>query len=277
MRSPKLHVRRSPVHGKGIFAAEPIAAGTRVIEYKGQRISAVEALRRTPDDLRQEHTFQFALSDGSIIDGGTHGNDARFINHACAPNCVALETDGRLALHAARDVDTGEELTYDYALTSTRRMTPALRRNHACCCGAPDCRGTLLSQRRPKRGRRATPPAGERVVVKLRGGLGQNLVQMVAGHVLAQQLTQRHGREHACEILVPDAVDPLTPPSPFEALGGHLRNDWPALRQHSDAGLFAGHDLPAIFSTPAMAQPGRQDAAPRRAGHGAVFGGRPLC
>ena len=85
---PAFAVRNSRVHGMGVFATRKIPAGAQIIEYEGERITWKEAVRRenqkAPDDY---HTFFFSLESGKIIDGGSNGNDARWINHSCAPNC----------------------------------------------------------------------------------------------------------------------------------------------------------------------------------------------
>ena len=87
MSSRRVTVRRSGVHGKGVFAVKPIAAGEKVMEYKGERISWKEALRRHPHNPDEpNHTFYFALDDGRVIDGKIEGNSAKYINHSCAPN-----------------------------------------------------------------------------------------------------------------------------------------------------------------------------------------------
>lgn len=145
-------VRDSKVHGKGVFATRKIPEGTCILEYEGERITQREAVRRenlkTPDDF---HTFFFSLDNGKIIDGGANGNDARWINHACEPNCEAREEDGRVFIYALRDIARGEELNYDYGLMLDERHTPALKRAYACRCGAPTCRHTLLAPKRRKK------------------------------------------------------------------------------------------------------------------------------
>lgn len=150
--TPLYAVRNSPVHGRGVFAARKIPAGTRIIEYKGELIDNDEANRRenlkAADDF---HTFFFSLEDGRIIDGGSRGNDARWINHACEPNCEAQEEDGRVFIYALRDIRRGEELNYDYGLLLEGRHTPKVKRNYACRCGAKTCRGTLLAPKRKKK------------------------------------------------------------------------------------------------------------------------------
>ena len=138
------------MHGKGVFALKPIARGEVVIEYKGEIIDWPEALRRHPHDPSDpNHTFYFSLDDGShVIDAKVGGNAARWINHACEPNCEADETEGRVFIKALRKLKPGKELFYDYGLVIDERMTPKLKREYACRCGSPRCRGTMLAPRR---------------------------------------------------------------------------------------------------------------------------------
>jgi SET domain-containing protein len=157
-------VRRSRVQGRGVFAAAPIRRGTRIIEYTGVRISAAEADADANDDdpTRQHHTFFFAVDDDVVIDGGRGGSDARFVNHSCDPNCEILISRGRVYIHALRDIEPAEELSYDYWYVTDESYTMAdLRRIYPCRCGTDACRGTLA--RPPPRRRRAaqdTRPAG---------------------------------------------------------------------------------------------------------------------
>jgi SET domain-containing protein len=149
MSSRKLIVRRSGVHGKGVFAGAPLKAGDRLMEYKGERISWKEALRRHPHNPDEpNHTFYFALEDGFVIDANVNGNSARWINHSCAPNCEAEEVDGRVFIRALRDIAPEEELFYDYGLVIDERMTKKLKEDYACRCGARKCRGTMLALKR---------------------------------------------------------------------------------------------------------------------------------
>ncbi len=145
----RIQVRRSGVHGKGVFALQPIAAGEVLIEYTGERISWPEALRRHPHDPKDpNHTFYFHIDDGRVIDAKVGGNASRWINHACEPNCESDETDGRVFIKALRRLKAGEELFYDYRLTIDERYTPSLKKQYACHCGSPRCRGTMLSPKR---------------------------------------------------------------------------------------------------------------------------------
>jgi SET domain-containing protein len=145
-------VRLSKVHGNGVFAQRKIPAGARIIEYKGERITSDESIKRAEASGEPiGHTFFFTLADGRLIDGGSHGNEARWINHACEPNCEAFEEDGRVFIHALRDIACGEELNYNYALVYEARHTPAVKRAFQCRCGTPGCTGTMLAPKRKSR------------------------------------------------------------------------------------------------------------------------------
>lgn len=158
----RIQVRRSPVHGRGVFALRPIEAGERIIEYTGERISWPEALRRHPHDPQQPtHTFYFQLEGGDVIDALHGGNSARWINHSCAPNCEAMEDDGRIFIHALRPIEAGEELNYDYGLVIDEPLTEQLKTDYACHCGAPECRGTLLAAAAGEKPRRRRAKKGK--------------------------------------------------------------------------------------------------------------------
>ena len=145
-------VKNSSIHGRGVFARRKIRAGTLLMEYTGDRISYAQACDdAAARDDDSNHTFLFSLEDGSVIDGGRNGNDARWINHCCEPNCEAREGAGRIFIHALRDIARGEELNYDYGLVLEERYTAALKRSYQCRCGAPSCRGTMLAPKRRKR------------------------------------------------------------------------------------------------------------------------------
>ncbi|MGB5081280.1 MAG: SET domain-containing protein-lysine N-methyltransferase [Burkholderiales bacterium] len=142
----RISVRRSGIHGKGVFAAIFIPRGTRIVEYRGRRMSEAEADRKYDDT--DPHTFLFLLDGEIVIDANHEGNSARWINHGCDPNCEPVEEKGRLFIEAIRDIAPGTELTYDYNLIVGERHTPALKRRYACGCGARKCRGTMLGAKR---------------------------------------------------------------------------------------------------------------------------------
>lgn len=147
-REPWHMVKRSPLHGNGVFAARFIPAGTTVFQYAGRRITPEQADAKPPANPDEPfHTFFFALSSGMVIDGAQRGNDARWINHSCEPNCEAQENEAgtRVYVVTLRDIEPGEELFYDYGLVIDEETTQTLREQYACHCGTPSCRGTMLA------------------------------------------------------------------------------------------------------------------------------------
>ena len=142
-------VRHSPIHGRGVFAKRTIRKGARIIEYRGERITVAEADRRPESDPDNPyHTFLFELNDGRVIDAGSGGNAARWINHSCAPNCRPFEEDNRVYIEAKRTIRPGEELSYDYKLSVRGRVSAKVKAAYRCRCGAPRCRGTMLEKAR---------------------------------------------------------------------------------------------------------------------------------
>ncbi len=142
-------VRSSGIQGFGGFATEAIPAGTRIIEYAGERLTPAEAEARYPDTLgERHHTFLFAIDDAVVVDAAVNGNEARFLNHSCAPNCDAVIDDGRIWIESIHDIEVGEELVYDYAYILEERHTPAAKKRFPCYCGAITCRGTILGKKR---------------------------------------------------------------------------------------------------------------------------------
>jgi uncharacterized protein len=136
----QIEVRESGVHGRGVYAAQFIPEGTRIIEYTGERVSWETA----PDDDNDPHTFNFGLENGEVINPEVGGNDARWINHSCDPNCEAVEEDDRIFIYAKRKIQAGEELLYDYRMQIDEPITDAAKKKFACHCGAFNCRGTML-------------------------------------------------------------------------------------------------------------------------------------
>ncbi|WP_374013551.1 SET domain-containing protein [Pseudoxanthomonas koreensis] len=154
--SRKIAARKSPIHGNGVFAVAPIRKGERVIEYKGRRRSHEQVDADVGGDVESGHTFLFTLNDDWVIDATYQGNDARWINHSCDPNCEAVieEHDGedrrkdQVFVEAVRAIAPGEELTYNYGITLAERHTPRLKKIWACLCGSPKCTGTMLQPKR---------------------------------------------------------------------------------------------------------------------------------
>jgi SET domain-containing protein len=138
-------VRRSPVHGKGVFAFHTLAAGERVLEYKGEITSWRNAVRRHQREGVEGHTFLFGLSDGRVIDGSRGGNSARWLNHACAPNCETIEDEGRIFIQTLRSIGAGEELFIEYLLALDDPSDEEVRLQYVCRCAVAKCRQSMLA------------------------------------------------------------------------------------------------------------------------------------
>ena len=137
----RIEVRKSSVHGRGVYATKAIPKGTRIIEYAGKRV----LWESIPEDSEDRRTFLFGLQNGKdVIDPTIGGNAARWINHSCEPNCEAIEENSRIFIYALRDLRPGEELFYDYALEMDEPRTRALEKESECYCGSSTCRGTML-------------------------------------------------------------------------------------------------------------------------------------
>jgi uncharacterized protein len=145
-----MELRQSGIHGLGGFAARDIPKGARIIEYTGERINNAEADRRAAEDdeKRNHHTFLFIVSSRTCVDAAFDGNEARFINHSCAPNCETGIWGSRIWISALKNIPAGVELTYDYMYDDDPEYTEEDLRFYKCECGAPNCRGTMVDTKR---------------------------------------------------------------------------------------------------------------------------------
>ncbi|MGH0138955.1 UNVERIFIED_CONTAM: hypothetical protein FKN15_036809 [Acipenser sinensis] len=133
-------VYRSAIHGRGLFCKRNIDAGEMVIEYSGNVIRSVLTDKREKYyDGKGIGCYMFRIDDYEVVDATMHGNAARFINHACEPNCYSrvINIDGQkhIVIFATRKIYRGEELTYDYKFP----IEDASSKLH-CNCGAKKCR-----------------------------------------------------------------------------------------------------------------------------------------
>src|SRR5450631_1566009 len=151
-KRPLFEVRHSRIHGYGVFAARRIRKGTTVIEYLGDRVSHDVADSRYEDkDPNDNHTFLFTVDSKTVIDGGVGGNEARYINHGCDPNCASTAQNKRIYVEAIRTIQAGEELAYDYQIQRDPEDPPNVDEIFACRCGAAKCRGSMLVARKKTR------------------------------------------------------------------------------------------------------------------------------
>jgi SET domain-containing protein len=160
--SPKERRRTSPfellpssIQGTGAFATRLIRRGQRIVEYAGERISNEEADERYDERrMRRHHTFLFTLDRRTVVDGASEGNEAAFINHSCAPNCEAVIEGDEIWIYALETIRPGDELTYDYRYqrSGDPEEDSERERFYRCRCGAPNCRGTMLTPPPRRRG-----------------------------------------------------------------------------------------------------------------------------
>ncbi len=151
-----VNVKRSPIHGNGVFAAKKLPAGTRVMQYRGKLRTHEEADELAEGAPDSGHTFLFTLNDEYIIDANKKGNAARWINHSCDPNCEAVIEENekgkkkkdRIYIETIKPIRKGVELTYDYGITLEERHTKRMKKIWACKCGEPNCTGTMLKPKR---------------------------------------------------------------------------------------------------------------------------------
>lgn len=139
-------VRGSEIHGRGVYATQDIAAEQRIVEYVGMRISKEESERRAwaqyarAEECGDAAVYIFTLTKKWDLDGNVPWNTARLINHSCEPNCEAWQKKKRIGIYALRDIEAGEELTFDYGFDIECYA------DHPCRCGKPSCIGYIVSR-----------------------------------------------------------------------------------------------------------------------------------
>ncbi|MDA0767965.1 MAG: SET domain-containing protein-lysine N-methyltransferase [Verrucomicrobia bacterium] len=137
-------VQESGIHGAGVYATMLIPAGTRIIEYVGEKIDKEESERRAWAQMAQAEmtgdaaVYIFTLTDKHDLDGSVEWNTARLLNHSCDPNCETWITGKRIFIYALRDIEPGEELTFDYG------FEVECWEDHPCRCGSQDCVGYIV-------------------------------------------------------------------------------------------------------------------------------------
>lgn len=115
---------RRGMSGLGIFATEPIKKGTFIIEYWGPILTDAQVLKKAGKYL-------FEVGKNKTIDGSSRKNLARYINHACRPNCEVEIRAGRVYVFAKKNIKSGEELHYDYG----KEYFDEYIKPYGCRCG----------------------------------------------------------------------------------------------------------------------------------------------
>jgi len=131
-----IQFRHSRIHGTGGFARQAIPAGTRLIEYVGERITKAESLIHCEAD----NVYIFHLDDEFDLNGNVDWNPARFLNHGCAANCETEQDESRVWILSLRDIQAGEELTFNYGYDLEDYL------KHPCRCGATACVGFIVAE-----------------------------------------------------------------------------------------------------------------------------------
>ncbi len=141
-------VRISPIHGSGLFAKKKIPKGTRLLEYEGARVDRKQIVNDAINGLTNM-MYVMGLNETTVIDGERNGNDARFMNHHCSPNCEVYFINDTPFIYAMEEIEEDEELTFDYQLSiiaETQVTSLQKKERFPCNCGSPVCRGTLIAE-----------------------------------------------------------------------------------------------------------------------------------
>lgn len=131
-----IEFRESEIHGRGCFAIQPIKKGTALIEYVGEKISKAESALR----CEALNVYIFTLDDDFDVDGDMDWNPAKYINHSCAPNCEAEIFGDQIWIMSLRDIEVGEEISFNYSYDLEDH------KDHPCRCGAPACVGYIVAE-----------------------------------------------------------------------------------------------------------------------------------
>ena len=141
-------VKKSKVHGSGVFATKNIPKGKKIIEYIGEKIPKSEGDRRSELRIKKYlnsdktgSVYIFELNKKYDIDGSPLYNKARYINHSCEPNCEVDIIDNQIWISSIKKIKSGEELTYDYGYTFDRDDY----KDHPCRCSSKNCIGYIIS------------------------------------------------------------------------------------------------------------------------------------
>ncbi len=137
----RVRIGQSRIHDAGLFATIDIKQGTKIIRYLGKKIPHEESDRR----LAAGNVYIFGLDEHYAIDGNTLKNTARYINHSCDPNCQTEQFGNTIWIVAIKDIQPGEELTYNYGYDDEDYE------NNPCNCGANNCCGYILAPQYWKR------------------------------------------------------------------------------------------------------------------------------
>ncbi len=148
MSNDKCEVKESKIHNKGVYATIDIPKGTKIIEYKGEKITREESDKRyakslelSKKDKKKAATYLFEIDNEHHLDGDTPDNDAKYINHSCDPNCMIEIEDEKIWIYAKKDIKKGEELTFSYEFDVDEGYP-----DHECRCESENCLGYIVAE-----------------------------------------------------------------------------------------------------------------------------------
>lgn len=142
-------VKKSKVHGTGVFATDNIKKGTKIIQYIGDKITKKEGDKRSAERIKkylnkknEGSVYIFELNKKYDIDGSPIYNKARYINHSCNPNCEVDIIKNEIWISSTKKIIKGEELNYDYGYPFDEYDY----NDHICKCGSIKCIGYIISR-----------------------------------------------------------------------------------------------------------------------------------
>tara|TARA_B100000965_G_scaffold395891_1_gene410057 strand:+ start:1791 stop:2282 length:492 start_codon:yes stop_codon:yes gene_type:complete len=141
-------VKKSKVHGSGVFATKDIPKNKKIIQYIGEKVKRAEGDRRSEKRLKKflnssidGSVYIFELNNKYDIDGNFKYNKARYINHSCNPNCEVDIVNDEIWISSIKKIKKNEELCYDYGFEFDKEDY----KDHICKCGDKNCIGFIIS------------------------------------------------------------------------------------------------------------------------------------
>ena len=133
-------IQKSKIDNKGLYASQDIRKGTKIIQYKGKIITTKQS-DNNPKFDNNKAIYLFNLNKRYDLDGDFKFNTARLINHSCDPNCEVLGEGLKLWIYAMKNINKGDELSYDYGFTFDKDF-----RQFPCKCGSKNCIGYIVRE-----------------------------------------------------------------------------------------------------------------------------------
>ena len=142
-------VKKSKVHGTGVFANHDTPKNTKIIQYIGDKVTKSEGDRRSAERIKkylnrknEGSVYIFELNKRYDIDGSPLYNKARYINHSCNPNCEVEIIKNEIWISSIKSIKKGNELNYDYGYPFDEDDFS----DHICKCDSKKCIGYIISK-----------------------------------------------------------------------------------------------------------------------------------